>query len=345
MYCAGAVTVKDSAVISEDRGLYVAEGKSVTIEGALTPSANIVGSADKSFNLIVQAPENATPFLVDQTGNAAQMEVRDVNNLPLLPSAVSRAPDVEGGLNTLYVSWRGAALATSYVVYYGTSTNPTTLLTPEPTGTSVTITTGIADSTIYYVRIQSKNSVGVSTTLSPLSTAAVTADAFPADIWGKYNSGLSGGGGSDKYRLIEEPKQLLYGLDYYEQSFVGTGMSFKGPIVYHISFGHENLQGVGGQSIGNAGVIIIKFDGQRYPSIGETDYYGIYYWGQGEIITTPNGQQRNRLFMANAFATNSANWTTPKTLKAAKELFTYEKRPLLVHFGVVYPQYKVEEED
>ena len=348
VYNAGTVTVKDSAVIAETSGLYVADGKTIVVEGTLTPDANTVLSEEKSFTLVVQAPTQDEPFLIDDSDNGALFTISSETGAPLLPAAVSRAPEIAACLtnnvSTFTISWKRAALATQYEIWYGTSdifssaakfaTEPTA--PPEPSAPFVL--TGLASGT-YYVWVTAKNAAGTSAP-SPRSEAVENADPIRADMWGKYDSGFGMGEGTgDIYYLIPETNRLLYGT-YTDAPTTGYG--FRGDIVYHKSFGTETTGGAL-TTTGLCGVIIIKFDGRKYPGVpNDCEYYGIYYWGWGHI----EPENRKILFLANAWpiaGQDAPRMNTP-TLKDAQRIFTADNRRKYL-MGNVMPQTKVEEED
>jgi hypothetical protein len=350
VYSAGTVTVKDSAVISEESGLYVADGKTVIVEGTLTPVANTVSGANKSFVLVVAAPNQDAPFLVDEADNGALFVVSSETGATLLPAAVYRAPEITASLNngadTLEVSWKRAALATKYEIWYGTSETIASAVKfgtepaapPEPSETFV-ITGDLVDGAAYYVWVKSKNTAGTGAP-SPRSEPADAADSLPADMWGKYDSGFNMGSSGDIYNLVQETNKLLYGT--YEDVLSNSQYIFRGFIKYHKSFGTETTDGAL-TTTGQCGIIIIKFDeGKKYGLNEICEYYGIYYWGWGHIEQPGN---KKILFLANAWPISGQNAPpirTP-TLKDAQNIFTAENRSKYL-YGNVMPQVKVEED-
>ena len=343
VYVDGVVKIKDSAVIRETTGLYVAGEKTVIIEGTLSPGANTQGGTAKAFDMVVENPEQHAAFLEDEAGNGGVLSIVSTDNRPMVPSALGKPPVLEGGMEKLYVSWKAAALATSYEVYYGTANNPAEVIQlPDTTELSVEIQ-GVAPGAGYYAWVRTKNAAGASAVFTA-SNYDETGDPIPEGMWGPCESAVG-----DNYVLIQEDHALGYGLSDNLEEAYGAGYSFGGPIVYHKVFTrNETITGVG-TSTGDSGIIIIKFVGPKYNNVpSDCDYYGIYYWGWGDISSHSDYMGWNILYMANAWpiyingghpdGRKSPAMHTP-TLRAAKDLYTLENRDVYVGWGIVYPQY------
>jgi hypothetical protein len=94
-----------------------------------------------------------------------------------IPAAPS-APTLNGGTNQVAAYWSIVTGASSYSLYYGTTTSPTTLWASGITSTSATVT-GLLAGRTYYMRLTATNASGTSD-YGMVSAGEITIPAAPA---------------------------------------------------------------------------------------------------------------------------------------------------------------------
>lgn len=187
-----------------------AEGKHVEIEGIVS------GLAGNRF-LVGTTPVNAGTLSLAGVANGARVEVEGTLVAGILvatqislegaappPTTAPAAPTgamATGGFRQVTVAWNAVAGATSYNLYWSTTTG----VTPT-TGTKITNVTspytqmGLADSTTYFYVVTAVNAVGES--LASAQTSAMTTSALmipPAPI------GVSAVGGARQVTISWAP--------------------------------------------------------------------------------------------------------------------------------------------
>ena len=160
------------------------------IAGTTSPYTNTGLAAGTTYYYIVTA--------INSVGeSSASTQVSAVTTAP--PAAVPSAPigvSATGGTKQISLSWATASGATSYNIYYATTSGVTTASGTKITGaTSPYVQTGLPDGTAYYYIITAVNNSGESTASAQVT--ATTAAAVPAfDGLAYYNSVCLGCHGS-----------------------------------------------------------------------------------------------------------------------------------------------------
>ncbi|HEX9078997.1 MAG TPA: fibronectin type III domain-containing protein [Desulfuromonadaceae bacterium] len=144
------------------------------IAGATSPYVQTGLSAGTAYYYVVTA--------VNSVGESvASAQATATTNAP--PAAVPAAPTgvtATGGTQQVTVTWAAVSGATSYNIYYSTTTGVTPATgTKIANATSPYIQTGLLDSTAYYFVVTAVNSTGESVA-STQATATTSAPAFDA---------------------------------------------------------------------------------------------------------------------------------------------------------------------
>jgi len=158
------------------------------IAGATSPYVQTGLAAGTAYYYIVTAVNSS-----GESPASAQASTSTSAPVPVVPAAPTGV-GATGGANQVTVSWAAVSGATSYNIYYSTTTGVTTANGTKITGaTSPYVQTGLAASTTYYYIVTAVNSAGESAA-SAQASAATSAPAFDALAY--YNSVCLGCHGS-----------------------------------------------------------------------------------------------------------------------------------------------------
>lgn len=137
-------------------------------------------AANTSYYYVVTAVNSAGESSASAPVAAVTAATTPVPTLPSAPTGMSAT----GGTNQVTLSWGAVNTATSYNVYYATTSGVTTASgTKLNATTSPAVLTGLAEGTTYYYVVTAVNNVGegassvqvAATTLSPIPTPVVPA--------------------------------------------------------------------------------------------------------------------------------------------------------------------------
>jgi fibronectin type 3 domain-containing protein len=150
------------------------------IAGATSPYVKTGLSAGTTYYFIVTA--------VNSVGeSAASTQVTATTAAP--PLAVPAAPTgvtASGGANQVTIAWPAVAGASSYNIYWGTTSGVTTASTKITAATSPYLQTGLAAATTYYYIVTAVNAAGQSVASAQVSAATnapvVTIPAAPTGV-------------------------------------------------------------------------------------------------------------------------------------------------------------------
>jgi hypothetical protein len=150
-----------------------------TIDGATQLSTNpttagaaITGlTAGTSYYVWVKARYNTGPIISGFSPVGS-------GTVPIQPADPAAAPVVTPGVRQLALSWTAVSGATSYELWYGTSSESGDAVKFGDTPFTTAVITQLADTTSYYVWIKAKNIVGT----SGFSPAASGTTQTPSDI-------------------------------------------------------------------------------------------------------------------------------------------------------------------
>lgn len=145
------------------------------IPGATAATASTSQSASRDYRASVTCPGGGTP----EYSNTVTVAMSTTNCPPACTNNVAPANNATGVVYqpNIPLSWTAASGATSYDVYFGTSTTPPLL--GNTTSTSVNITGGVAN-TLYYWYVTPKNANGALNNCSSSMTSFTTGGPLPA---------------------------------------------------------------------------------------------------------------------------------------------------------------------
>ncbi len=178
---ANQVTVSWTAVSgATSYNIYWATTSGVTtatgtkIAGASSPYVQTGLTAGTAYYYIVTAV-NAS----GESPASVQVTAATTAPVPVVPAAPTGVT-ATGGANQVTISWPAVPGATSYNIYYSTTSGLTTATGTKIAGvTSPYVQTGLAASTTYYYLVTAVNSAGESTA-SPQASTTTSAPAFDA---------------------------------------------------------------------------------------------------------------------------------------------------------------------
>ena len=139
---------------------------SIAAENSTWTTRTISLAAYAGTNVRIAFVNNSNDMFVLLVDNiSVQLAPTSPPGCPTLTSPSNNAIDVDY-MTPVTLSWTapvGGQTASSYDVFFGTTANPTTLLTNVTTTTASVPITSLAPSTTYYWRVESKNGAGNST--------------------------------------------------------------------------------------------------------------------------------------------------------------------------------------
>ena len=196
----GQVTLTWSSVSNATSyNVYYATSSGVTtasgtkIAPASTPYVQTGLSAATTYYYIVTAVNSAGESAPSAQVSAATAAAAPAPTVPAAPGT----PMATGGTNQVTLSWSAVSNATSYNVYYATTSGVTkangTKIAPA---TSPTVLTGLAAATSYYYIVTAVNSVGESA--ASVQVAATTLPAAPSPTVPAAPSSVTAVGGANK---------------------------------------------------------------------------------------------------------------------------------------------------
>lgn len=185
-----ATTLKAKSVTSRKEGIEVEDGEEshVDVEGIV---ANLAGNTFTVAGTTVNAGTLSLAGIAN--GVKVEVEGRLVNGVLMaseisleddaVPTTIPEAPEASsvGGVNQVTVSWNGVSGATSYNIYWATTSGVTPATGAKIANvTSPYIHTGRTAGTTYYYVVTAVNSVGESTPSAQVSATATAAQTVPA---------------------------------------------------------------------------------------------------------------------------------------------------------------------
>jgi fibronectin type 3 domain-containing protein len=193
---AGQVTISWPAVSSATSyNVYFATATGVTktngtsVASVTSPYVHTGLTVGTVYFYIVTAVNSAGESAASQEASAATASTGPVLSAPATPTALT----VVGGTGQVTISWPAVATATSYNVYYSTTTGVTMANgTKLSNAANPLVQTGLAAGTTYYYIVTAMNSMGesaASTQMSATTLAAIPAAAPPATPTGVTATG------------------------------------------------------------------------------------------------------------------------------------------------------------
>jgi len=171
--------------VSKTTGTKIASATSPYVQTGLT--------AGTTYYYIVTAVNSAGESVASATASAATASAPPVPSVPSAPANVMAT----GGTNQVTLSWNAVTGATSYNVYYATTTGVTTSNgTKVSNATSPAVLTSLAAGTTYYYIVTAVNSTGESTASTQVS--ATTLSATPAPTVPAAPTGITATGGANQ---------------------------------------------------------------------------------------------------------------------------------------------------
>ena len=150
-------------------------------------------AAGTTYYYIVTAVNSAGESAASAQVSASTAAAAPAPTVPAAPGA----PMATGGTNQVTLSWSPVSTATSYNVYYATTSGVTTANGTKIAGaTSPTVQTGLAAGTSYYYIVTAVNGVGESA--ASVQVAATTLAAVPSPTVPAVPSGVTAVGGANK---------------------------------------------------------------------------------------------------------------------------------------------------
>jgi fibronectin type 3 domain-containing protein len=196
----GQVTVSWSAVSNATSyNVYYATTSGVTtstgtkITNATTPYVQTGLSAGTTCYYVVTAVNSAGESAASAEVSATTTAAPPAPTVPAAPTGVMAT----GGTKQATISWTAVSGATSYNIYYATTSGVTPATGTKIAGaTSPAVQTGLADSTTYYYVVTAVNSVGEST--PSVQVAATTLTPAPAPTPPAAPTGVTATGGANQ---------------------------------------------------------------------------------------------------------------------------------------------------
>ena len=166
------------------------------IAGATNPHIHTGLTAATKYYYIVTAVNGAGE-------SAASAEVSATTNSTPVPPALPAAPtgiSATGGTKQVTLSWSAVPTATSYNIYWSTTSGVTVANGTKITGaTSPAVHTGLLDSTTYYYVVTAVNSTGEGA--ASVQVAATTITPAPVPVVPSAPAGLTASGGTQSVTL------------------------------------------------------------------------------------------------------------------------------------------------
>jgi fibronectin type 3 domain-containing protein len=163
------------------------------IAGATTPYVHNGLAAGTSYYYIVTAVSAAGEGVASAQASATTINTPPLPTVPAAPTDVTAT----GGTKQTTVSWSAVSGATSYNIYWSTSTGVTKATVTKLAGvTSPAVHTGLIDSTTYYYIVTAMNGVGESA--ASVQVAATTLASTPSPTAPEAPTGVSATGGANQ---------------------------------------------------------------------------------------------------------------------------------------------------
>jgi len=150
-------------------------------------------AAGTTYYYVVTAVNSAGESTESTQASAVTAAAPPVPTVPTAPANVIAS----GGTKQVTLSWDTVSTATSYNVYYSTTTGVTKVNGTKITGaTSPVVQTGLADNTTYYYIVTAVNSAGEG--LASIQVAATTLATVPAPTAPAAPTGVTAVGGANQ---------------------------------------------------------------------------------------------------------------------------------------------------
>ena len=200
-------TLKATSVKVLQKSPQVSEGHHMEVEGIVSglsgTTFTVAGVTVNTGTLSLAGVTNGVTVSVEGTFTngvlmAAEISIEAAAPPPLAVPAAPTGVSAVGGTNQVTISWSAMSNATSYNIYWSTTTGVTTTTGTKITGASSPyVQTGLTAATMYYYIVTAVNSVGESQPSSQVS--AVTASAVPT--LPAAPTGVSAVGGTNQVTL------------------------------------------------------------------------------------------------------------------------------------------------
>lgn len=171
----------------------VTTGTGTRISPVTTPYIHTGLAPATTYYYVVTAVNSAGESAASAPVSAGTASAQPLPSVPAAPGGVIAS----GGTNQVTLSWNTVSSATSYNVYYATTSGVTTATgTRIPNATSPAVLTGLAEGTTYYYIVTAVNSTGESA--ASVQVAATTLTTTPTPAAPAAPSGVSAAGGTNQ---------------------------------------------------------------------------------------------------------------------------------------------------
>ena len=296
-----------------------------TTSGAGTSGTKITGVT--SPYTVAGLTSGATYYFVvtaansyGESGTSSQMSV----NLDAIPNAPTGVTSTVSSIASAQISWSSGAAATSYNIYYSTTSGAGTSGTKIAGVTSPYTVAGLTEGTIYYFVVTAANSYGE-------SGASIQVSAIPGKIWNTVGAANFSAGKTSSTSIAIDSNgtpYVAYGdgnksgyasvMKYNGTSWVTVGIAgFSAGVADNtrIAIDSTGTPYVAYKDGGNSSkATVMKYNGTSWVTVGtagfsagEADYISLAISNGTPYVAYEDG---NKLYKATVMKYNGTSWVT-----------------------------------